>query len=131
MDLLEHHPPVACVPLIAQDQTIGALWLGRRNPLGEAEVRLMTAVADIAANAIHRVALCEQTRLRLRRLDALSMIDKAITSSLDLEVTLNILLDQVTLQVHVDAAAVLLFNSSMQTLAIVLRGVVCAAGRRA
>jgi len=116
MDLLDHYHPVACVPLIAQDQTIGALWLGRTNPLGEAEVRLITAVADIAANAIHRAALYEQTQLRLRRLDALSMIDKAITSSLDLEVTLNILLDQATLQLRVDAAAVLLFNSSMQTL---------------
>ncbi len=106
----------ACAPLIAQDQTIGALWLDRMKPLNDAETRLLTAVADIAANALHRAALYEQTQLRLRRLDALSMIDKAITSSLDLEVTLNILLDQVTLQLRVDAAVVLLYNAPTQTL---------------
>lgn len=102
--------------LIAHDQTIGALWISRAQPLSDAETRLITAVADIAANAIHRAALFEQTQLRLRRLDALSTIDKAITSSLDLEVTLNVLLDQVTLQLCADAAAVLLFNSHTQTL---------------
>ena len=107
---------ITSFPLIAHDQMIGALWLDRTNPLSDTETRLITAVADIAANAIHRAALYEQTQSRLRRLDALSMIDKAITSSLDLEVTLNILLDQVTLQLHVDAAAVLLFNSHTQTL---------------
>ena len=107
---------IACIPLIAHDQTIGALWLDRTNPLSDDETRLITAVADIAANALHRAALYEQTQLRLRRLDALSMIDKAITSSLDLEVTLNILLDQVTLHLRADAAAVLLYNPHMQTL---------------
>jgi PAS domain S-box-containing protein len=107
---------VACIPLCVHDQTIGALWLDRTIPLSDAETRLSTAIADIAANAIHRAALYEQTQLRLRRLDALSMIDKAITSSLDLEVTLNILLDQVTLQLRVDAAAVLLYNPHTQTL---------------
>jgi HD-GYP domain-containing protein (c-di-GMP phosphodiesterase class II) len=114
-DFSSPHAP-ARFPLIAQDRTIGALWLGRATPLSDAEARLIVAVADIAANALDRAALFEQTQLRLRRLDALSMIDKAITSSLDLQVTLNILLDQVTLQLRADAAAVLLFDSHTQTL---------------
>jgi PAS domain S-box-containing protein len=106
----------ACVPLIVQGQTIGALWAARKIPYAETEVRLLTAIADIAANAIHRVTLHEQTEQRLERLDGLRAIDEAITASLDLRVTLNVLLDQVTTQLRVDAAAVLLLNPNTHTL---------------
>jgi putative nucleotidyltransferase with HDIG domain len=41
----------------------------------------------------------------------------AITASLDLRVTLNVFLDQVTTQLHVDAAAVLVLSQASQTLA--------------
>ncbi len=49
-------------PLIAQDQLIGYLWMGRKNEIAESEVRLVVAVADIAANAIHRATLHERTQ---------------------------------------------------------------------
>jgi PAS domain S-box-containing protein len=48
-------------PLIAQDQLIGFVWMGRRSEIVEAETRLFTAVADIAANALHRANLHEQS----------------------------------------------------------------------
>jgi HD-GYP domain-containing protein (c-di-GMP phosphodiesterase class II) len=47
----------------------------------------------------------------MQRIQALRSIDLAITGSLDLRVTLNILLDQVTTHLRVDGAAVLLLNS--------------------
>lgn len=47
----------AGVPLIAHDQLIGFLWIGRGQAIAEAETRLLTAVADIAANALHRATL--------------------------------------------------------------------------
>lgn len=43
-------------------------------------------------------------------INSLHVIDKAISSSLDLSITLHVLLEQVTSQLHVDAAAVLLYN---------------------
>jgi putative nucleotidyltransferase with HDIG domain len=46
----------------------------------------------------------------LRRLSALNMIDRAINSSLDLRVTLNVFLSQVTTQLQVDAVDILLLN---------------------
>jgi len=52
----------AGVPLIAQNQLIGYLWMGRKEEIAESEVRLLAAVADIAANAIHRATLHELTR---------------------------------------------------------------------
>ncbi len=106
----------ACVPLIVQGQTIGALWAAGKTLFAESDVRLLTAIADIAANAIHRATLHEQTEQRLERLDGLRAIDEAITASLDLRVTLNVLLDQVTTQLRVDAADVLLLNPMTHTL---------------
>ena len=50
----------AGVPLIAQNHLIGYLWVGRKNEISESEVRLLAAVADIAANAIYRATLFEQ-----------------------------------------------------------------------
>lgn len=102
---------VACVPLIAQRQAIGALWVAKKRNISAAEVRLITSVCDISANAIHRATLYERTEQRLQRIAALHAIDTAITSSLDLHLTLTVFIEQVTKQLGVDAADVLLLNS--------------------
>ncbi len=60
--LLENIRAGAGVPLIAQDHLIGFLWLGRKSDIPESDVRMLSAVADIAANAIYRVTLHEQTK---------------------------------------------------------------------
>ncbi|MDA8089682.1 MAG: GAF domain-containing protein [Nitrospiraceae bacterium] len=50
------------------------------------------------------------------RMAALRSIDAAINSSLDMKVTLNMILEQITAQLKVDAADVLLFDSHAMTL---------------
>lgn len=115
-ELIGNLRAVACVPLIAQKNTIGAIWLGRKSDIADYEVRLLTAIAEIAANAIHRATLHERTEQQLQRLAALHDIDIAITSSLDLQVILNVLLDQAVTQLRVDAASVLLLNDHSKTL---------------
>lgn len=52
----------------------------------------------------------EQVQYQLQRLTALRNIDMAITASLDVRVTLNVFLDQVTNVLRIDAATVLLLN---------------------
>ncbi len=101
---------VACIPLIADDQTIGALVAGCAQDISSDDVRVLTAIGDMAANAIHRASLHEQTRRRLERIQALHTIDQTITTSLNLQVTLNVLIFQAITQLDVDAAAVLLFK---------------------
>lgn len=115
-DLVKDLRAAAGIPLIAKGHTMGALLIGRRNKILKEEVRLLTAIGEIAANAIHRATLHEQTVQHLQRFSALHEIDIAITASLDLRVTLNILLTHVTTQLAVDAAAVLLLNPYTQTL---------------
>lgn len=53
---------------------------------------------------------------QMRRLAALSQIDAAITSNLSLNRTIEILLEQSIRQLEIDAAAILLFKPSTQTL---------------
>ncbi len=52
----------------------------------------------------------EQIKHQIDRLAALRNIDMAITGSLDLHVTLNIILEKVSATLHVDAADILLSN---------------------
>jgi PAS domain S-box-containing protein len=58
----------------------------------------------------------ERIKRQLDQLAALRSIDIAITASHDLRVTLGVILDQVTSQLQVDAASVLLLNPHTQTL---------------
>jgi putative nucleotidyltransferase with HDIG domain len=56
------------------------------------------------------------TQRQVERLGALRSIDIAINSSLDLKLTLNVILQQVCEQLHVDAACILLMEGESQTL---------------
>lgn len=108
----------AFVPIRAGNDFSGILFVGVVLPrtLTPGEVNLLTIVAEITGSAIHRMWLHEQTEQQVQRLGALRAIDMAISNSVDLCVTLNILLEQVVTQLHVDAACVLRFNPHGHTL---------------
>lgn len=58
----------------------------------------------------------EKIQRQLQKINALRAIDRAINSSLDMRVTLDIVLQQVVSQLGVDASAILLFNPYAQTI---------------
>ena len=97
---------------------IGAIDLQSKelNAFNASDEHLMTIFAERAALALSNARLYEQTMRSLQRLTAFRTIDQAISSSMDLRVTLNILLEQVTAQLGVDAAAILLYNAESQIL---------------
>ncbi|GAP15592.1 protein containg PAS domain S-box [Longilinea arvoryzae] len=107
---------LAWVALIAQEQVIGTLAIGRNLALSEDELHILETIADIVASAIQRANLFDQTERRLRQVQSLRTIDMAITADMSLRVTLHIILDQVMVQLHVDAAAILLFRPETQML---------------
>lgn len=114
--ILDHYRLKTCkstsgVPMITQGNLIGFLWIGRNIPISEKVVQTMTSIADIAANAIHRVDLFQQTGRQVKQLIGLRKIDTAINSNLDLDITLEIVLDQAVDLLHVDAARLLNFNT--------------------
>ncbi len=97
-------------PLIAQNEVLGALWIGRQQPFSEVELRLIDGIADMSASAFQRAGQHELTRLRLERMAALRAIDQAISGSFNLNLTLHIILEQVASQLNVDAADVFLVD---------------------
>jgi GAF domain-containing protein len=115
-DLLGDSHCVASVPLIAQEQAIGALWIARQINFVEQDLRLLNAIADIAANAIHRVMLHEQTEQQLHHLTALHQIDIAISTNFDLNITFNVILNNVKNEIEVDAVSILLLDPVTHTL---------------
>ena len=118
---------VCLVPLTiggdAQDSkgVLGLLMLGEargeeREPFTPEKVHMASSIGDQAASATRRMLLRDETERRLQHVGALHTIDQAISGSIDLHVTLNIVLEQITTQLGVDAASVLLLNPHTQTL---------------
>jgi putative nucleotidyltransferase with HDIG domain/PAS domain S-box-containing protein len=113
-------------PIRTAQTVIGVLAASVNLPreIQPGEVRLLGILAEIAGSAIQRTRLHEQTQLHLQRLMALHTIDMAISASVDLGVTLSVLLDQVTTQLRVEAADILVLDPHTQSLQ-------CAASRGA
>ena len=83
-------------------------------PPGQRELNQLAEAFDGMAGSLEQRQ--EEAERRLERVQSLRDIDIAITSSLDLHATLNALLEQVTTQLRVDAADVLLLNPNTRTL---------------
>jgi PAS domain S-box-containing protein len=125
---LSAHPPeqpgegsggvkwLLCLALIVDRQTTGLLYLGRNTDFQPTDVHLTIAIADILANTLHRLKLNEQTEQQLASLMALRAIDQSILTSLDLEHTLEVLLEKITAILHADAANILLYDPHLQIL---------------
>jgi putative nucleotidyltransferase with HDIG domain len=105
-------------PLIVHSRSIGVLSAhrGKVDAFPPRDVKVLTIIAGYLAGAFEVARLYEETDHRLHQLQALREIDVAITGSLDVRVTLNVLLENVISQLHVDATDVLLLNSHTHTI---------------
>jgi len=72
----------------------------------------MELAANTAAGSIRNTRLFSQLKRRVDQLSALHTVDAAIGSTTDLRVSLQSVLENITHQLQVDAAAVLLLNPS-------------------
>jgi PAS domain S-box-containing protein len=76
----------------------------------------ITALEGFITDITDRVLSEQRVERQVKRFEALRRIDMAINASFDLRVTLDILLDQVTVLLNVDAAGILLYNYQTQLL---------------
>ncbi len=107
------------MPMVLGNRLVGVVNVNkttRRRPLTPGQILALRLLVSIAASALENARLYEQTEKRLAHLSALRTIDQAITSSLDLNMTLNVLLDEVASQLGIDAGAILLLDPQSQTL---------------
>jgi putative nucleotidyltransferase with HDIG domain len=107
-----------CLPILTAKDVIGVILIGVKLPreLGRQELNLLTTLSEIAGNAIQRTRLHEQTERNLKKLAALRAIDQAITSSVDLNLSLNILAEHAKTQLDVDAVSILRLDPDTQYL---------------
>jgi PAS domain S-box-containing protein/putative nucleotidyltransferase with HDIG domain len=102
----------AIIPIKTETDVWGGMTVSLRHPrrFSRDEVRLLGSLAEMAGTALHRMQLFEETRQRLSTLQSLQAIDRAIISSLDLNLTLEFILEHIVGQLRADAVGVLLFN---------------------
>jgi HD-GYP domain-containing protein (c-di-GMP phosphodiesterase class II) len=82
-----------------------------RHP-SDAEINTYELLARLASAALDNVRLFESINRSLQRMESLRRVDMAISASFDLVMTLNILLEQVTTHLGVDAADILVFDQT-------------------
>jgi len=106
------------VPLISKGNAVGGVSVQSFQPhvFAENHRRLLESLAALLAGVIASARLIEHSQNQIARLEALHDIDLVINSCMNLQVTLNILLDQVIEKLQVDAAVILLFNPATNML---------------
>ena len=105
-------------PLISQDKAFGVLNLYSNQSdffLSE-RAELFQAYAHQVAAALENARLFTETERHLQHIHALRKVEKAIATSLELRLILDILLDQVMTQLKIDATNLLLFKPYVNTL---------------
>ena len=67
-ELVQKLTSVAGVPLITKGETIGSILIGSAHVLSDNDIRLLRAIGDLAASAIHRSDLHDETIRQAREL---------------------------------------------------------------
>jgi HD-GYP domain-containing protein (c-di-GMP phosphodiesterase class II) len=113
---------IVFVPLTARQTMIGSLAAGRihrrSSGISSRDLRLLSAIADIGAGAFFQEGLADRLTKQEHQIHAMRSVSRAISSSLDLKVTLNVFLDLVVSQLDVDAADVLIQDSQSRDLTL-------------
>jgi len=107
----------ASIPIQSTAGTMGVLMIGMEQGRQIADqISLLTTLAEIAGNSIHRAQLFEHSREQIQRLTTLRDVDAAIASSFDLRLTLNILMDQTIKHLGVNAIDITLYHPELQSI---------------
>jgi len=98
------------IPLIARNQVVGALSVQSFRPAAfdEADRDFLTAVADHVAIAIENARLLEAERRTRQQAETLQRVTAALSSTLELDQLLNLMLEYLEQLVAYDSASVML-----------------------
>ncbi len=109
----------AGVPLNTGAETIGAISLGSREPtiiFTDEQVNLLQAIADQAAGAIVKARLLQEAERRTRQLTTLNEVARSLTSTLDLNLLLNQILNSAVDILNCEAGSLLLVDTQTDEL---------------
>ncbi len=98
----ENLPAAACVPLTAEDKSVGVVWIGADKPVSKEDLYILSAIAEIAAIAIQREGLFDALRSRASQLQAMHAIDTAISSNTELAPMFAVIFEECRRNLEVD-----------------------------
>lgn len=106
-----------CVPIKSKEEILGVINIESKeiDAYDRNDRRLLSTLAGQLGTSMERARLFNTVNQQVNRLQSLRKIDRAISSSFDLHVSLNIILDQIMNQLDVDAACVLLLDHHTQS----------------
>lgn len=118
-------------PLVVGKRVVGAMVVqsGRDQAFQSPQKQLLELLAGQAAIAFENSRLFDDAQRRMARITSLREVDRAISGTVDLRTTLEVLVSQLSNTLEVDAAAVLLYDPDVQSLDYVFqRGYPSSAG---
>lgn len=121
-------------PLISRGNLVGMLVLLSKEEFffSPERINVLKTFASQSAAALETARLFEQTEQRMQHLQALRNVDIAITSSMDLETTFSVLLEQVLTRTPASAADILSLEQKSMTLRqVISRGSLASSQPRA
>jgi signal transduction histidine kinase/nitrate/nitrite-specific signal transduction histidine kinase len=101
------------IPLSAGDENIGVLSLASRNPADfftDEQVRLLQAIADLAAGAIIKARLLEESERRSRQMEMLNDLGRSLTSTLDVSPLMSQILESAVDILNAESGALFMIN---------------------
>ena len=108
------------LPMITRDKVLGLMELyneeKKEHIISASEMQLALSLASQTAIFIENVRLFEDAQRRLRRTQVLREIDMAISGFIDINPVLEVVLKHVIAELAIDAAVVLLFDPTAQSL---------------
>ncbi len=112
-------PFVSALRLETPQEHVGHLWIGHTAPLSAADEKVLAEIPTTLAFALQRASLMESLRDSLQRINALNTVALAIASSVDVNITANILLDEMVAQADIQAAALSVYRPKGHTVDII------------
>jgi PAS domain S-box-containing protein len=107
---------MAAVPLSIRNESLGVIAVGRDDDFEAEDINILTAIGEMCSNAVQRTTLYAITQQNLRRMEALHRVDRTITSSTDLLMTLKILMNEIQYQLGIDAVVFYTYERATNTI---------------
>ena len=107
------------IPLVMKEKTVGLLDMSSRRAFNEEDLQRVRSLRHQITSAILRKQAEQNEKTQLEHISALQNIDKVISSSFDMRVTLDVLTNAVISELGADAVAIQKYNPFSQTLEFV------------
>ncbi len=105
-------------PLTVENQLIGVIQLLKqeKGTYCQEDLEVLTRIANVVGIGLRKAYLYKESQNLVEKLSALQRIEQVVLENLSLPTTLDILVDQLIKELHVDAADILYYHPKLKSL---------------